>query len=68
MCKLLKRILTVDVGWESREQGEPGGKETLFDGLKKKKTNSSAEPGSFLEKVMGPFFPVELSNLSDPAL
>ena len=66
MCKLLKRILTVDVGWESREQGEPGGKETLFDGLKK--TNSSAEPGSFLEKVMGPFFPVELSNLSDSAL
>ena len=37
MCKLLKLILTVDVGWESREQGEPGGKETLFDGLKKNK-------------------------------
>lgn len=36
MCKILKLILTVDVGWENREQGEPGGKETLFDGLKKK--------------------------------
>lgn len=30
MCvSLLKLILTVDVGWESREQGEPGGKRDI---------------------------------------
>ena len=35
MCKLLKLILTIDVGWKSRGLREAGVKETLLDGLKK---------------------------------
>lgn len=35
VCKILKLILTIDVGWKSRGSGEAGAQGTLPDGLKK---------------------------------
>lgn len=64
VCKLLKLILTIDVGWKSGGPGEAGVKETVLDGLKK--TNSSAEPGSFLEKVTRPFFLLNFQTILTP--